>query len=1097
MHIAAFGVRKPVVANLVMFALLAGGLIFGIGLRREFFPEIRPTQVLVSAPYPGASPDEIEKSLAIKIEDRVADLDDVEEINSTCAEGVATVVIEFKEGVEIDAAVADVKREVDALQDLPEESERITVVKFEPNLPVIILSLYGDHDERAMKSALELLRQDLRSIPGMGDVTPGGTRVAEIAVEVRPERMLEHGLSLPMIASSVRAAMREVPGGTIKGSATNLTIRTMAADERAEDVRRIVVKATPGGQIVRLADVATVRETFADVDIRSRLNGKPAMSLTIFKTGDEDIVRMSQIVKAYAAGLRGEPLVMSGWDRVFGGGDLRSAYDKGVTRRAAGELPGDVLLTTDLARFVVGRLDLVKRNAFWGGILVFLTLVLLLNWRVSFWVAAGLIVSVMGTLVMMRFAGISLNLLSMFGLIIVIGILVDDAIVVSENIVTRHEGGEAPLEAAINGTSEVGWPVVGTVLTTIFSFLPLGLVQGNIGDFLEVLPLVVACALLVSLIESVFILPSHMGHSLLRAKVRHDRGKVRWIERVEEKFDAARERFFQGVLIPFYIRMLKPCMQHRYLTMMGFLAILIVSLGMVAGGRPAFVFFEVDDAETVDGQIRMPIGTPVGVTDGVVRRFEAAAMAQPEVTSVFALSGVLSDINGESVSSEQSHLGQIILELVPIEQRDRTSDEISRAIRDAVGPIAGVKSVRLEGVGGGPGGSPITLTVVGDRGGVIASVVEEVKARLSEYDGVYDVADDSDAGQREVRLTLRPGARELGFTEASLAEQVRGAVFGLEAYTFPGVREDVDVRVMLPEEVRRSRLALERMHVFTPDGRAVPLVEAAEIGEGEGYATIRRLDRRRAVTVTCELDEAVTSPEKVMESLRPELAKLSAAHPTVDILERGRQKEFAESMSTLPLGFLVAIGLNYVVLAWLFSSYTQPLLILVTVPFATIGMVWGHLLLGYNMTFLSLIGFVALSGVVVNDAIVFMEFYNLRRRDGLSVFDACVSAGRARVRAILLTTLTTFLGLMPLILEQSFQARFLIPMGITIAFGLVSATMLVLVALPALLLILDDVKRNARILWTGTTPDEWDDTAERELRRLQDVGRPSGASASH
>jgi multidrug efflux pump subunit AcrB len=282
--------------------------------------------------------------------------------------------------------------------------------------------------------------------------------------------------------------------------------------------------------------------------------------------------------------------------------------------------------------------------------------------------------------------------------------------------------------------------------------------------------------------------------------------------------------------------------------------------------------------------------------------------------------------------------------------------------------------------------------------------------------------------------------------------------------------------------------------VFTPDGRAVPLVEVAEIQEGEGYATIRRLDRKRAVTVTCELDEAVASPEVVMEGLRPELARLSAMHPTVEILERGRQKEFAESMSTLPLGFLVAIGLNYVVLAWLFSSYTQPLLILITVPFATIGMVWGHLLLGYNMTFLSLIGFVALSGVVVNDAIVFMEFYNLRRRDGLGVFDACLSAGRARVRAILLTTLTTFLGLMPLILEQSFQARFLIPMGITIAFGLVSATALVLVALPALLMILDDVKRTTRIVWTGTTPDQWDDTAERELRRLQDAERAASAA---
>ncbi|MFG0286193.1 MAG: efflux RND transporter permease subunit [Phycisphaerales bacterium JB039] len=1088
MSLAAFGVRKPVVANLVMFAIIAGGLIFGTTLRREFFPEVRPNQVVIAAPYPGASPEEIEKSLANKIEDRIVDLDDIEEINTTISEGLAVIRIEFARGRDIDALVAETQREIDALQDLPEEADRIIVSKLEPNLPVISVSLFGGADERAMKRAIRQMRDDLRELRGMGDVTVGGVRTDEITVEVRPEAMLEHQLSLPAVSARISEAMIDLPAGAVKSDTANVTIRTIGAEDRAEEVRQIVLRAGAGGQSLRVGDVAQVRAGFVDSDTMARLNGRPAVSLTAFKTGEQDAIVIARLVKAYVAGRNGEPLELNLGER------LRSVMQKGrpdagpVSERVrAWQLgasrpppPGELTTTTDLARFIEGRLELLTRNALYGGILVFLTLMVLLNWRISFWVAIGLIVSLMGTLMVMSFVGVTLNLLTMFGLIVVIGLLVDDAIVVAENIVSEHEGGLGARDAAIQGTGTVAWPVVATVLTTICAFLPLALIEGQIGDFLKALPVVVAVALGVSLVECLFILPAHMAHSLRGSDRRHELGRESRFERIERAFDERREAFFQKLLIPGYMRLVRLSLRYRYLSLAVALSILISCFGIVIGGRLGFTFFEANDAETVNGDLRMPIGTPVGRTLEMLERIEQAALAQTDaVDTVLSFAGQSTALDGAE-RSQASHIGQVILELKPVEDRERTSEEVMVAIRQALGPLPGVESFRLEAVGGGPGGPPITLTVTGPGGDQIMPVLRQIREELASFAGVYGIADDAESGQRELRIELRPGARELGFTPESLARQVRGAVFGLEAHTFAGEREDVDVRVVAPERIRRSLAQVEQMRVFTPEGTPVALQEVAHVTEGTGYATVRRLDRKRAVTVTADMNTAVTNPEEVMRELRPRLVAMEQANPGVRILERGRQQDVAESFATLPIGMAVAAGLIYVVLTWLFSSYTQPLIVMMAIPFATIGMILGHLLLGFSLTFLSLIGFIALAGVVVNDSLILMQFYNLRRADGLNAFDAAVDAGRARIRAIILTTVTTVLGLLPLMLEQSFQARFLIPMAITISFGLMSATLVTLVCLPSLLLVLEDVKRVVRIVWRGKAepPLPW---AERAL----------------
>tara|TARA_R110000782_G_scaffold24264_4_gene62778 strand:- start:6506 stop:9943 length:3438 start_codon:yes stop_codon:yes gene_type:complete len=1114
MSLARFGVRKPVVANLVMFAVIGAGLIFGLTLRREFFPFIQSRVVSITAPYPGAAPEEVESALAKKIEDRVADITGVKEIVTTVSSGLALVQVEFVEGTPIDRAVADVKREMDALQDLPDQSDRIIVDKVEPNLPAIVLSVSGDADERTMKEFIQQCRDDLLSLPEITEVAPGGFRVDELRVEVEPEMAVKHGMSLTEIADRVGAAMAELPGGAVRGASSTVAIRSMGVGERAEEVRSIVLRGSGEGGLVRLGDVATVTDGFVDNDLAIRFNGKPAMTLTIFRVGEQDVIGIADMVKAYAAGRRGEPIELTAGERIAlfmqeqNAGrqaesslkkarkaraereelglppgpvpelipreidpgmvsDRYAAYALGLERFRVAPPPGTLETSTDLARFVRGRLDLLTRNAFWGGILVFLTLVLLLNWRISFWVALGLVVSVLGTLAVMSWAGVTLNLLTMFGLIIVLGILVDDAIVVAENITTRHERGELALVAAVRGTDQVLWPVVSTVLTTICAFLPLALIDGQIGDFLGVLPVVVACALTVSLIESLFILPVHMGESLRSA----DRAKLRRrdsrLHAVERRLESARTWLFNGLIIPRYARVLEWSISHRYVTLAATIAVLVVSAGMFVGGRLEFIFFEEDDAETINITVVMPIGTSLARTDEVVSRIERIALAQPEIDSIFAQAGAVGDLEGDGFGSSASHVGQIILELTPVELRERPSSELIQAMQDELGTVPDAKSIRMEGVSGGPGGPALTFTVTGAEGAPLEEGVRRIKAVLAQFDGVYGISDDADSGNREIRFTLRDGAAELGFTRAGLGRQIQAMVFGLEPYTFAGDREDVKVRVTTPDRVRRSLAALQSQYVFTPDGRPVPLSEVALIEEAEADATIRRIDRQRAISVTADVNRAAGNPDTIAADAQPRLADQMADLHGVRLIQRGRQKDVQDSFASLPLGMAVAAGLIYVILAWLFGSFTQPLVVMSAIPFATIGMIWGHLILGYALTFLSLIGFIALAGVVVNDSLIYMEFFNDERRKGRSVHDAGIAAGRARVRAIVLTTVTTVLGLTPLMLEQSFQAKFLIPMAITISFGLLSATVIILLVLPSLLMILDDIAHVARVGWTG------------------------------
>ncbi|MEM8738504.1 MAG: efflux RND transporter permease subunit [Planctomycetota bacterium] len=1093
MSLARFGVRKPVPANLLMFAIIAAGIVAAVSLRREFFPEQQPDSASLTMPYPGATPEEVEDSLAIKIENKLIDLDEIDKINVTLAEGGGGMVIRFREGVDATKALEEVERAVDTLQDLPEESEEITTALIEPRLPVIRVAVFGDLEETVMKDVIRGVRDDLLTLDGMGEVLIDGVRDYEIRIDVNQQALLQQGMSLPDVADAVRAWMTEVPGGTVKNVGGNVNIRTMGVPERAETIRQIVIRSSENGRALLLEDIAEVSEGFVDDLVINRFNsrdtqdpsagqegdellGKPAAVLTVFKVGDQDIVKIAKMVRSYVLGRQGKPFDGHRLEARFGS-DRFDAWELG--RESPTPLPpgASIAPSSDLARFVEGRLDLLVRNASYGAILVFATLLLFLNWRAAFWVGAGLTTAILGTLVLMSAIDVTLNLLTMFGLIVVLGLLVDDAIVVSENIQARHDRGEPALEAAIGGTDQVSWPVVATVLTSVVAFLPLSFIKGQIGDLLGALPLVVACALLMSLIESLLILPSHMAHSLAKRDRAREKTPTR-AGRAVAAFEARRDRLLFQRLVPAFGRLLGFALRFRYLTVVASFAVLIGTLGLLAGGRVGFEFLPKNDAETLVVDLRMPIGTPIETTNAAVEALERAAFRQPEVRSVGSVVGQRSDIDSGQVDAAATHVSQMFIELYYVEQRTRESPAVIASIRETLerdNALDGVDRLRFSEISGGPSGPGITVRVRGTDAGQIDAAVAELKQTLAGFTGVVDIADDNDLGQTEQRIVVRPAdVRAVGLTPVAVAQQVRGFLFGIDAHTFADRQEDIDVRVRIDEDTRRDLRAIENIWLMTPDGRPVPLAEIADLEEATTYATIKRVNRQRSVTVTADTVPTV-SPEDVTALI--DLDALQRKYPNLTILYAGRQEQIGDAFASLPIGLGAAGLMIYVILAWLFSSYFQPLTVMLIIPFSLIGVVWGHLALGYNLTFLSLIGMVALSGIVVNDSLILVEFFNHERQRGAEVVDALLSAGRARLRPILLTTITTVLGLTPLILEQSFQAKFLIPMGIAIAAGLLSATVLILVVLPCWILIFDDIRRGAYYLWHGRAKD----TAEPNL----------------
>ena len=1062
MNLARFGVRNPVPINLLMAGFILAGIFAAFNLRRQFFPDMTFDSVVISMAYPGASPEDIESSIAKRIENALINIDEIDELRTTCVEGSVSIAVTFKEGTaNIDDAIDDVRRTVDSIQDLPDEVERPVVTRIEPKMPVIMIEIWGDVDKQIMKQAIRDVRDDLRTFSEMGSLTVGGDINNELTVEIDQDSLIEHGISITQVAQRISSWMREIPGGTLRSKGGDIVIRTDTPEESSLDLKEIVIRSRHDGETLLLGDIATVQTTLVDIPIAVRFNGKPAMNMFVAKSGDQDIVKMAEIVRAYVKGRMGESYNQDWKDTFSGGRTVRQkAWQLGVD---ADPLPKGASLSTftDLARFVEGRMNLLTENALYGGALVFILLLLALNWRVALWVGIGLITALGGTLFIMSMVGITLNMLTMFALILVLGLLVDDAIVVAENIKAQHEQGVPAMEAAVNGAKQVMWPVVATVLTSIVAFLPLTFVKGNMGDLLGALPIVIACALAMSLFEALLILPAHLGHSLEKVE---EAAKSRAGDFIR-RFEKARDRILFERIVPAYVWLLRAVIRFRYISLSFAIASLVVSVGLVMGGRVGYEFMTIPDAETIAINLRMPEGTPFSQTTKMIEHLEKGTKSQVQVQHISSLTGVQMATEGTS-GGFSSNLGQLFIELTPAETRTLNASEVIDNIRISIGDVAKLAdSIGYEMMSGAPSGADITIKLHADSEQELIAASEQIQSELRTYAAVHDIADNASAGQRELHLELRDGAASTGLTLSDLAQQVRGAVYGIDAHVFAQGDEEVDIRVKLGKELRENVGALEQLWIITPAGVSVPLVEVAHITEKRGYTSIHRLNRKRTVTITAEVVDGV-SPESVSSTLP--FAAWEKAFPGVEIQKGGRQEQQAEAFASLPVGFAAACLMIYVILAWLFGSYFQPLIVMLGIPFAMIGVIWGHYFAGVSLSFLSMIGFVALSGVVVNDSLIFVEFYNAKRDAGESLRDSLLSAGRARLRPIFLTTITTVLGLTPLMLEQSMQAKFLIPMALAISFGLMSATVLILLLLPALLVIGADIQHVFTSLWNGT-----------------------------
>ena len=1061
MNLPRFGVRNPVPINLLMAGLILAGIYSAFTLRRQFFPDMHFDKVIVSMSFPGASPEDVESAIATRLENAIFDIDEVDEIRTTIVEGNASLVISFKEGAtNLEDVIDEVRRAVEGLQDLPADVERPIVSRLEPKMPVIMVQLWGDVDQHVMKKAIHDIRDDLRTFSEMGAINVGGDLKNELTVKVDQDSLIEHGLSITEVADRISLWMSQVPGGTLRSSGGDIVIRTDNPEESSLDLEEIVIRSTHNGETLHLGDIATVRTTLVDIPMAVRFNSHPAMNMFITKSGNQDIVKIAEIVRAYVAGRMREPFEPNWKETLTGGNTSRQkAWQLGVD---ADPLPRNSSLSTfiDLARFVEGRMNLLTQNALYGGALVFVLLLLALNWRIALWVGIGLITALGGTLFIMAIMGITLNMLTMFALILVLGLLVDDAIVVAENIKAQHELGVSAMEAAVTGTTQVLWPVIATVLTSIVAFLPLTFIKGNMGDLLGALPIVVACALAMSIFEALLILPAHLGYSLEKTE---GPPKTK-IGSAVRAFEAFRDRIIFERIIPSYLWLLSLTIRYRYIGLSIAISTLIISFGLVAGSRVGYEFMTIPDAETIAINVRMPEGTPFSQSQIMLEHVENAARSQKQVRHINTLVGVQMQTDSAS-GGLASHLGQLFIELTPAEDRSLNASEVIDNIRITLGDHANMAdSIGYEMMSGAPGGTDITINLNGEDEGNLNSALELIREDLRTYSAVHDIADTASAGQRELHLELREGAAATGITLAELASQVRGAVYGIDAHVFAHDGEEVDIRVKMGDEIRKNIGELEQLWVTTKSGVSVPLVEVAQITEKRGYTTINRVDRKRTVTVTAEVIDSV-SPESIA-SLLP-FEKWQAAFPDIVFSKGGRQEQQAEAFTSLPMGFAAACLMIYVILAWLFGSYFQPLIVMLGIPFAMIGVIWGHYIAGVSLSFLSMIGFVALSGVVVNDSLIFVEFYNSRRKAGESMRSALLGAGAARLRPIFLTTITTVLGLTPLMLEQSMQAKFLIPMALAISFGLMSATVLILLLLPALLVIGEDFKFLATTLWMG------------------------------
>lgn len=1026
-----------VAANLLMLVLIVGGIIKAPHIQQEVFPEVSLDRISVVVAYPGAGPAEVEEGILLRIEEVLSGVDGIKQLKSTAAEGVGTVIAELQSGEDANLVLQDIKSEIDRITSFPDDAEKPVISKMLNRREVISVVVYGEVAERSLRQQAEIVRDELLELPDITQVELGGVRPFEISIEISEDNLRRYNLTLEQVATKIRNASLDLPGGSVKTRGGEILLRTKERRYFGPEYADITIVAKPDGSQVRLSEIARVVDGFADTDEYARFDGQPAAMVRVFRIGDQKPTEISKQVNAYI-------------------------------HQKQSQLPASLHLATwnDTSEIFQSRMSLLQKNALYGLLLVIIILGLFLEIRLAMWVMLGIPISFFGTLFLMPFIGVSINMISLFAFILALGILVDDAIVVGENIYEHRQSGKPFVQAALDGVTEVAVPVTFSVLTTVAAFLPLVFVAGMMGKFIKVIPLIVITLLLVSLVESLLVLPAHLALGKRRDE---SRGLLGAIDRVRKGVGRGLERFITGP----YRRTLELNIRFRYASLAIGLGALMMTLAMVKGGVVKFRFMPDVDGDRITAAVQMTRGMPIEETARVQQRLVDAGLEvvreydrqRPEGDSV--LRNIYSVIGGNTAaggpgggsSTSATHLTTVEMFLRKSEERKLPAADISASWREKVGELPGVESltfasnlVRM--------GANIDIQVAHEDFAVLEQAAVRLRQALAAYPGVGDIEDSYARGKQEIKLQLRPAARTLGISEAELGRQIRAAFFGAEALRLQRGRNEIKVMVRYPEENRRALADLENLRIRTPGGAEIPLNVAARVTFGSGFSEIKRTDRKRVINVTASVDARQNNAQDILRELKTGvLSTLVNDYPGLNFDMEGEEKERADSLGSMLNGFQLALVMIFALLAIPFRSYSQPLLIMAAIPFGMIGAVLGHIIMEYDLSLLSLFGLVALSGVVVNDSLLLIDRANQNRRRGLNLHRSLLEAGTRRFRPIMLTSLTTFCGLMPIIVETSVQAQFLIPMAISLGFGILFATGITLLLIPALYMILEDVRR--------------------------------------
>lgn len=1045
--IIQWSVRNAPAMNILMVAVLVVGAWSFMNLRREFFPNYEIESINISVPYPGASPEEVESGILERIEEAVRTVEGIDEMTSIAREGSGSVNLELVSSVDEQDAqriLAEVRSQIDQIPSLPELAEEPDIRQRSSFRSAVRIGVIGPKQgspqaRLALREVAERVRADLLLLPSVTQAELNGVPEYQIDIEISEKTLRKYNLTLPGVAQIVRRENLEIPGGTLRSASQEILLRGAHRREIGEEIAEIPLVTRPDGIVLRVGDLGVVRDEFSDETYISRIDGKPALVISVDATETDDLLQVADEVKAFIA------------ERM---------------------MPEDyqLVIMSDSSEPVRSRLSMLSKNGWMGLCLVFLMLAIFLEMRLAFWVALGIPISLLGAAIFMLYGGHTLNMTTMFAFLIALGIVVDDAIVVGENVFVHRGQGKSLFQAAVDGTYEVMPAVVTSVATTVIAFMPVMYLEGRFQRLAAALPACVAAMLVLSLLESLTILPAHLGHqpgpilrslSFLLLPFR----PVGWLFR---KINQSVSRMLDWFIETIYIVVLEWSLRNQVIVLSLGAGLLLISLGIVRSGIVPFLIFPRVDQASLTAEVKYPDGTPAALADEATQRIERAILQVGKEAAEEGLTthpdsivlythrtvgrGPSGGFGGSGALSSGSHVGGVSVRLVPVEDREIWGQEITQRWRKAAGRFPGAESVAFGGRGG-PAGNAIELRLMAGSEHLdeLGRAVERVQQKLSEYDSVEDIATDSHPGKWEYQLRIKDTAQAMGVTLADLAGTVRASYYGDEVMRLQRGRHEVQLRVRYPREERESLAGFDEIRVRLEDGDERPLTELADVTIARGPAEISRIDQMRSTVVTADVDEDRGNAFNIVQDLdRNFIPVLLAEFPNVRHRWQGQQEQTTESVNNLTLGFCLALGGMFLLLTIQFRSYAQALLILSIIPFGFIGAILGHVVMGLQLTLFSLFGIVALSGVVVNDSIVLVDFTNRRRLAGMSVHDALVDAGRRRFRPVILTSVTTIAGMLPILLEQSRQAMVVVPMAASLSFGLMLATAIVLILGPTL-----------------------------------------------